>query len=195
MKKLSVLNKQKKAASNFRLKHISLNLLLFLLFPVCLCLSINAQENIIKDGVPPPLSIVSKSEETQLDAESNLKKRTELSIELMESRLKKAEMFSTEKKYKETLDELGGFQAIMRNTLGFLQKNDNGKGKVLNNFKRFEINLRKFVPRLELVRRMMPEKFGFHVVQLMKSVRKARANAIEPLFDDNVVSDNKNKNP
>ena len=67
----------------------------------------------------------------------------------MESRLKKAEFFTNEKKYKETLDELGGFQAIMRNTLGFLQKNDNGKGKVLSNFKRFEINLRKFVPRLE----------------------------------------------
>ena len=161
MKKLSVFTNQKKAASNFRLKHISLNLLLFLLFPACLSISINAQENIIKDGVPPPLSIVSKNEEIQLDAETNLKKRTELSLDLMENRLKKAEMFSNEKKYKETLDELGGFQAIMRNTLGFLQKNDNGKGKVLNNFKRFEINLRKFVPRLELVRRMYAGKIRF----------------------------------
>ena len=166
-----------------------------MLFPVGLSISVNAQENIITDAVPPPLSIVSKNEEIQLDGESNLKKRTELSLDLMESRLKKAELFTNEKKYRETLDELGGFQAIMRNTLGFLQKNDNGKGKILSNFKRFEINLRKFVPRLELVRRTMPEKFGFHVVELMKSVRKTRATAIEPLFDDDVVSDNKNKNP
>lgn len=171
-----------------------LGILMLLFFSGSLSFQVIAQENIIKDGVPPPLSIVSKNEEVQLDAETNLKKRTELSLDLMESRLKKAEMFSNEKKYKETLDELGGFQAIMRNTLGYLQKNDNGKGKVLNNFKRFEINLRKFVPRLELVRRILPEKFGFHVVQLMKSVRIARASAIEPLFDDNVVSDNNKKN-
>lgn len=194
MKISLIFDQQKKVTVNFRPGHISLNLFMFLLFPACLFVSINAQENIIKDVVPPPLSVVSKIEKFQLDAEMNLKKRTELSLDLMENRLKKAELFSSEQKYKESLDELGGFQAIMRNTLGFLQKNDNGQGKVLNNFKRLEINLRKFVPRLELVRRMMPEKFGFHVVQLMKSVRRARATAVEPLFDDNVVYDNNNKN-
>lgn len=176
---------------NHQQNKLSISRFLLLFFSVCFTFPIIAQENIIKDIVPPPLSIVSKVEMQQLDSEPNLKKRTELSIELMDIRLKKAENFSTGKEFKESLDELGGFQAIMRNTLGFLQKNDNGKGKVLNSFKRFEIDLRKFVPRLELVRRMMPEKFGFHVVQLMKSVRKARASAIEPLFDDSIVSNNK----
>lgn len=176
--------------NDFPLKKFSIYFIFTLFFSVCFALSANAQENVLKDIVPPPLSVLSKGETDQLDSETDLKKRTQLALDLMENRLKKAETFSDEKKYKESLDELGGFQGLMRNALKYLQRNDNGSRKVLKNFKRFEINLRSFVPRLELVRRTMPEKFGYHVVQLMKSVRRARSNAVEPLFDDTVVSDN-----
>ncbi|CAN5746528.1 hypothetical protein BH20ACI4_BH20ACI4_09790 [soil metagenome] len=176
--------------TNFQFKKSSICFVLLLFFSACFTLSANGQENDIKDIVPPPLALISKGETEQLTAATDMKKRTELAIELMEKRLKKAENFSNEKKYQESLDELGGFQALMRNALKHLQRNDTGSRKVFNNFKRFEINLRGFIPRLELVRRLMPEKFGYHVVQLMKSVRKARTNAVEPLFDDNVVSDN-----
>jgi hypothetical protein len=163
---------------------------LFLFFTAGFVLSASAQQqNVIKDMVPPPLPIISKGESERLASEADMKKRVQLALELMEIRLKKAEALSSEKKYRESLDELGGFQAIMNDALRYLQRNDNRSKKVLNNFKRFEINLRSFVPRLELVRRLMPEKFAYHVVQLMKSVRKARSNAVEPLFDNTVVSD------
>lgn len=189
MKNLKIFNSIKTTNSNFRFKILFLNLTLFFIFPAFLSISVCAQEDVIKDIAPPPLNIISQIETSQLNAASDLSKHTELSLEFMEMRLKKAETLTTEKKFKESLDELGGFQAIMSNTLGFLQKNDNGKGKVLNNFKRLEINLRKFVPRLELVRRIMPEKFAYHVIQLMRSVRKTRATAVEPLFSDTVVKD------
>lgn len=175
---------------NLQPKKLSLNLFLLLFFTVCFSFPIIAQENTVNDIVPPPLALISKGEADQLNAEADMKKRTLLSLELMENRLKKAESFSNEKKFQESLDELGGFQAIMRDALKYLQRNDTGNKKVLNNFKRFEINLRSFVPRLELMRREMPERFGYHVVQLMKSVRKARTNAVEPLFEDTVGSDN-----
>lgn len=190
MKNFSQPDGRSKSFYNIQLTGFSAHLCFLLFCSVCLCLPANAQENVLKDIVPPPLPIISKGETSRLNAESDLKKRTEIALALMESRLQKAETFSNEKKFRESLDELGGFQALMGDALKYLQRNDTGSRKVLNNFKRLEINLRGFVPRLEIVRRMMPQKFGYHVVQLMKSVRRARSNAVEPLFDDAVVSDN-----
>jgi DNA repair ATPase RecN len=152
--------------------------------------SVNAQENLLKDSVPPPLSFVSQGEGEQLKVQTDMKKRTELALNLMQSRLMKAETLSNEKKYRESLDELGGFQAIMSDAMVYLQRKNTGSGKVLSSFKRFEITLRSFVPRLESVRRLMPEKFGYHVVQLMKSVRKTRSTAVEPLFSQPTMNDN-----
>lgn len=163
---------------------------LILFITMAFGVSADAQENLLTDIVPPPLPIVSKGEGDQLNLQTDTKKRTELSLTLMQSRLVKAETFSNEKRYKESLDELGGFQAIMSDAMVYLNKHNSGSGKVLSSFKRFEITLRGFVPRLEVVRRLMPEKFAYHVGQLMKSVRKARSNAVEPLFDDSTNGNN-----
>lgn len=179
--------------NNFQKFHLIKNsnyLFLFLFITAALAASVKAQENMLKDTVPPPLSIISKGEGEQLNLQSDMKKRTELALDLMQSRLMKAETLSNEKKFKECLDELGGFQAIMGDAMVYLKKKNTGNGKSLSSFKRFEITLRSFVPRLEIVRRLLPEKFGYHVVQLMKSVRKTRSNAVEPLFSNTVVEDN-----
>lgn len=165
-------------------------LFLFLFISTAFGVSVKAQENTLKDIAPPPLSFISKGEDEQLKVQTDMKKRTELALTLMQNRLMKAETLSNEKKFKESLDELGGFQAIMSDAMVYLKRKNNGNGKVLNSFKRFEITLRSFVPRLEVMRRLMPDKFGYHVVQLMKSVRTTRSKAVEPLFSETVVSDN-----
>lgn len=173
---------------NLRLTAIfSFRLVVLLLVSNCLLSAAYAQEEKPKDLVPPPLSVVSKNEKEQLEAQNDIKKRTQLAIELMDARIVKAAEFSSKNKYKESLDELGGFQAILRNAFNFLKRNDNGSKKVLSNFKRFEINLRGFMPKLEIIRREMPIKYGYHVRSLMKYVRDARADAVEPLFDDSVL--------
>lgn len=155
-------------------------------------LTVSAQENEQRDTAPPPLKIISKEETRQLNAETDIKKRTKLALDLMEIRLKKAENLNSQERYSEMFDELGGFHALVDKTLDFLDRNDNGGGKVLNNFKRVEISLRAFLPRLELIRRDLPERYELFVRDLAKSVRKARARAIEPFFGDTVVKDNDN---
>ena len=107
----------------------------------------------------------------------------------MDARLIKATELSSKNQHKESLDELGVFQAILRNAFNFLKRNDNGNKKILNNYKKFEISLRGFMPKLEIIRRDMPIKYGYHVRTLMKFVREARANAVEPLFDDSVIGE------
>lgn len=160
-------------------------LLLFAAF--CPLPAVQAQEEKPQDLVPPPLVLLSDTEKEQLSAQTEIKKRTRLSVEMMEARLKKAEELSAQKKFAESLAELGGFQAVIFNIFKFLNQKDSGRGKVLDNYKRLEINLRQFNPRLEVIRREMPNRYGYHVRQLMKYVRDARSNAVEPIFADTVL--------
>lgn len=168
----------------------SLIFALFLLLTVCcLQLTVSAQEDEQQDTAPPPLKIISKEESKQLEAEKDIKRRTILALDLMETRLKKAEQLNSQQKFTEMFNELGGFHALVDKTLDFLDSNDHG-GKFLNNFKRVEMSLRTFLPRLELIRRDLPAKYEFYVRTLAKYVRGARSRAIDPLFSDTVVKDN-----
>lgn len=169
----------------------------FLLITVnCSLLTVQAQDETPKEitapPAPPPLKIIPKEEKKQLDEQTDIKKRTKLALVLMEERLKEAETLYSQEQYREMFDKLGSFQALVDNTLDFLNQNDNGRGKVLSNFKRFEMSLRAFLPRLELIRRELPTQFEPYVRNLAKYVRDARSKAVEPFFDETIVKDNEN---
>lgn len=145
------------------------------------------QETSIPAGVvPPPLNIISKQEKSDLEAERKMKNRTKLALEFIEARLAKSEEAASNEEYQEALDQLGRFQALIRNTSGFLKRNEDNKGS-MKNFKRFEISLREFIPRLELLRRELPFKYAYHVRVMMEFVRDTRADALEPFFADTVI--------
>lgn len=153
-----------------------------LIFAFCLLLApATAAQDAVQE-VPPPLKVLSKEEKSALEAQSDVKKRTLLTLDLMEARLLKAEGFKTEEKYRQMFEELGGFHALMDNTLNYLSRNNTGSGKVLNNFKRIEISLRKNINRLELIRRDLPPEYEPYLRRLIKYVREARTKAVEPLF-------------
>ena len=154
---------------------------------------ITIAQNEPEDIAPPPLKIVSKTERSQLGAEGEVKRRTKLSLELMEFRLLRAEEFATKGEYREMFTELGGFHGLMDNTINFLTNSDTNKSKVLNNFKRVELSLRKYVTRLELIRRNLPIKYEQYVRKLVKYVREARSKAVEPMFGETVLPDNDNE--
>lgn len=153
--------------------------------------SVNAQDD-PPDLAPPPLKRISKAEKDQLDAETNIKDHTKLALELMAVRLEKAEELSAGEGFDDMFTELGGFHALMDNTLAFLIKGNTNNGKVLNNIKRFEIGLRAFMPRLETLRRESPIKYETYVRNLIRYLRDARTKAIEPFFGTSVVPDGGN---
>lgn len=142
-----------------------------------------------KELAPPPVKVVSKDEKKLLDGEPNIKKRTQLTLELMDMKIADSEKASAEKNFTLTLNQLGSFEALMDNALTYLLKN-NISNKTDKHLKTLEIHLRKQIPKLETLRRELPYKYGYYVEKLMKSVRAARAKAIEPLFDDTVVPGN-----
>ncbi|MGI8668693.1 MAG: hypothetical protein ACR2J3_02470 [Aridibacter sp.] len=185
-------------AKSFRLSYL-LNkkqfIFLILVLVTCgfLCFpdKTSAQEK-LDDIVPPPLNIITKDEKKQLDAETKMKDRTILALELMENRLLKSAELADKDKYRNSLDELGGFQALVRNTLNYLKQFE-GRNSSLKNFKRFEMTLKTFLPKLELIRREMPFEYSYHVRQMMKFVSDTRSRAIEPMYGDTVISE-KGKN-
>lgn len=142
---------------------------------------------------PPPLKIISKDERARLDARSaDLKDRTKLSLELMDLRLDAAEKNAEGRFFDAMFTDLGGFHALMDESLEFLNRRDTGKNdKVLDNFKRLEIGLRSFSPRIETLRRELPLRYDDYVRKLMKFVRDARTRATEPMFGDSVVPNRK----
>ena len=163
----------------------------FFLFTFAFLLSTASAQDDLPDTVPPPLIIVSKQERTSLDAQTDVKARTKLALELMQARFAAAERLNSGADFDGMFRELGGFHGLLDNTLDFLLRSDKNNNKVLNNFKRLEIGLRGFTPRLETIRRELPQRYEEYVGNLIKHVRNARTRAVEPLFSDTVVPANR----
>lgn len=142
------------------------------------------------ETVPPPRKEMSKEEREKMNSETGVRKRTQMALSFMDSRLKRAESANNVDKIDEAFNELGGFHAIMEDVLAFLESSDSNRSRVLNNLKRFEIGIRRFTPRLELLRRDMPLTHEFYVRSLLRQLREARTRAVEPLFGDSVLRDN-----
>jgi len=171
----------------------SLRRLLFfaLLIAIAPAITVSGQGVIEDDLAPPPLKLLSQDEKAKLSSETEVKRRTKLALELMDARLKQAEALHTSQGYDDMFTQLGAFHGLMDNMLEFLNQSDKDNGKVLNNFKRLEIGLRGFMPRLQMIHSDVPIRYEQYVRNLIKSLRTARARAIEPLFDDTVVPDKK----
>jgi hypothetical protein len=141
------------------------------------------------DTAPPPLKVVPKPERESLDKVKKPSDRTKLALGLMDARLGKAETANTGDDLSLLFTELGIFHALMDDTLLFLDSVHRSTGKSLDNFKRFEIGLRRFTPRLEMLRREMPLTHEYYVRSLLRQLRDARTKATEPLFGDSVIKD------
>ena len=141
------------------------------------------------DSAPPPLKLLSKSERTELNAKTEPKERTALTLQFMESRLKSAEKYHSNENYALMYAELGGFHALMDGNLNFLIGSESSEGKKLNNLKRYEIGLRGFVPRLEGLRNDLPYAFEPYLKVLIKAIDDAREKAMSSFFSNGVVSD------
>ncbi len=153
------------------------------LFAIALpVLAVSAQDNVPPDAAPPPLKLLSKGEKERLAAAKDVKERTKLTLELMDARVKIAEQYLPQEQFEMIFRELGGFHALVDDALEYLTTSESNKKKVLDNFKRFELGLRTFTHRLELIRREMPPQREYYLRLLLREMRDARAKAVEPLF-------------
>lgn len=150
----------------------------------------NQEVNEYADAAPPPVRAMSKAEQGQLTSQNDVKDRTKLALDLMNSRLTRAEDFNAKGDFTQMYNELGGFHALMDDTLDFLYDSSRRGGGVLNNFKRFELGLRAFAPRIGVIRREIPLEFDPYLKSLVRYLRDARTKAVEPLFGE-IISPNR----
>ncbi len=140
-----------------------------------------------EEPIPPPVIVVTKIERQKLDAETDLKNRTKLSLDLMNSHLSAAEKYSSDQDFDAMFRELGGFQGLLDNAMAHLERQNAQNTKVLDNYKRIEIGLRGFSTRLEGIRRDMPIRYEDYVRKLLIHLRDMRTKAAEPFFKDAIV--------
>jgi hypothetical protein len=157
-----------------------------LLFILAISFSASAQSGVV-ELAPPPLSIISKAEQDQLDRARDVGDRIKLALKLMEQRTAGAESAFSNQNFDGMFKELGAFHALMEDSLTYLNQRNTGRGKVLDNFKRLEIGLRRFMPRLEIMRREIPLRYEDYVRKLIIRIRDAREKATEPLFGETVI--------
>ena len=143
------------------------------------------------EPIPPPVIVVTKTERQKLDALADLKDRTKLSLDLMNSHLSAAEKFNIDQDFDSMFRELGGFHGLLDNAMAYLERQNPENGKVLDNYRRIEIGLRGFTTRLEGIRRDMPDRYEDYVRKLLIHLRDMRTKAAEPFFRDGIVPDQK----
>jgi hypothetical protein len=145
----------------------------------------------VEDIAPPPLKMIPKEEKARLTGETQPKSRTGLALQMMGESLARAEQLDSKNKFVEMYRELGTFHAIMDDTLNFLySRRDNA---ILKNFKKLEMGLRSFAPRLEVMRRDLPIQYEPYVKSLIKYVQDTREKAIEPFYGNTVVPNSRNQ--
>ena len=147
------------------------------------------------EAPPPPLKIISKEDSARLETKKDIKDRTKLSIEMMNLRLAAAEKLAAARNFEGMYRELGFFHALMDDALTFLNRRDNGGGKVLDNFKRMSIALRGMATRIEVIRREIPLRYDPYIRKLMGYLRSARFEATDSLFGDSVIPAKKPGHP
>jgi hypothetical protein len=139
------------------------------------------------NDAPPPLKLIAATERKQLNAAKDVKERTKLALELMQTRLTTATTKSDAGDYTAVFTELGAFHALMDDTLNYLDRYSGDRRARLYNFKRLEIGLRRMNPQIDLLRRNAPPERERYLFYLSRSVRDARARAIEPQFSNTVL--------
>lgn len=140
------------------------------------------------DTAPPPVFTMSGAEKSQLTNESDLKRRTQLCLMLADARLRSAEAATDREDFQAALLDLGSYQAIIENHIKFLERGSYSDGKVRDNFRRMDITLRSYTPRIETIRRTTPFEFAVHLKSILNFTRDARARALDSFFSDTILS-------
>jgi hypothetical protein len=136
----------------------------------------------------PPLRYVPDDVRRQLDAEArDVKARTKLGLQLAEERLARATAASDADRFEEATNELGVYEAIVADTIHYVQTSGRTGNKLRDTCKHIELALRSHVPRIETLRRGLPEAHAVYAKATIEFVRVQRDQALSSFYDDTVI--------
>ena len=169
----------------------ALGALLFLAYGV----SIAPAQGVLVDitSAPPPLRFIPNEDKAQLDVARDGKARTRLSLELAEARLQQAERLTGERKYDRAATEIGVYQALVEDSLSFLNSAESGQKAFRSLFKRIELTLRAHDARVQAMRRATPAVYGTNIQTTSEALRRVRTNALNAFFGEGTINDSAEK--
>jgi hypothetical protein len=138
---------------------------------------------------PPPMRFISPDERSQLTAAKDSKSRIRTTIDLAASRLTRTEEFTSEKKFAQALEELGGYLGLIDNVRAFIAVMNRDKGSTRDLYRHLEIALRAHIPRLAVIRRTTPAEYASNLKAAEEYVRDARSEALDSFYGHSVLPD------
>ena len=145
-----------------------------------------AQQQQREDG-PPPMRYLPEDVRQRVESERDLKDRAKLGMAIAEERLARASQFADADRFEDATAEIGVYEAVVEDTVHFLQSSGKVNNKLRDVFKRVEITLRSHVTRLESIRRGLPERHAVYVKDAIEFVRDHRDLALGAFYDDTVI--------
>jgi hypothetical protein len=139
-----------------------------------------------EDG-PPPMRYMPEDVRRRLDGERDPKARARLSMEIAEERLALAAQDADADRFEAATGEVGVYEAVVEDTIRFLQTSGRVNNKLRDIFKHVEITLRSHVTRLESIRRLLPSQHAVYLKEAIEFVRDHRDQALAAFYDDTVV--------
>jgi hypothetical protein len=138
---------------------------------------------------PPPIRIISKEERLQLDRAGDSKARIRVTIELATARLTRAEQLTKESSYDAAGAEVGSYEALIEDSLKFLDGMKRDSNKTRDLCKRLELALRAHGPRLTTMRRETPLEHAVWIKKTEEFARAARTEVLNTFYGHTVVRD------
>ncbi|HYH83989.1 MAG TPA: hypothetical protein VEX60_00815 [Pyrinomonadaceae bacterium] len=144
-----------------------------------------------EDAAPPPMRHIPDAVRKQLAEERDLKSRTRLSLALAEATIARSAECVAAERFEQATGELGVYEAIVVDVIRFVHSSGPVKNKQRDLFKRIEMTLRAHVPRLETIRRSLPERHAVYVKTTIKFIQEQRDSALNAFYDDTVIPDSR----
>jgi hypothetical protein len=140
-----------------------------------------------RDEGPPPMRYLPEDVRQRVEAEHDLKDRARLGMIIAEERLDRAAQMVEADRFVDATAEIGVYEAVVEDTLHYLQSSGKSNSKLRDIYKRVEITLRSHVTRLETIRRGLPERHGIYLKDAIDFVRDNRDLALGAFYTDSVV--------
>lgn len=146
------------------------------------------QQVVEATSAPPPLRRMSADEQAKLSSADDAKKRARFTLELADRRLSQAAQLTAARDFANASLELGAYQALIDDALTQV-KNEYTFNKARDVYKKFDLNLRSHVIRLETMRRSTPSAYAVHIATTVALARRTRTAMLNMFFGSNVVDD------
>jgi hypothetical protein len=143
---------------------------------------------------PPPIMVIAKEERLQIDAAGDAKARIRVTIDLAAARITRAEQLTKESNYDAAGTEVGSYQALIEDSLTFLNGMKRDSNKTRDLCKRLELALRSHGPRLTTMRRETPLEYAVWLKKAEEFARAARTEVLNTFYGHTVVREPEKSN-